>query len=560
MKYLQLIAVASLLFIFSSSLFSQTVNNGFTQSQIDSVRNSVTGLSGPGKPVVGNGVGGWRSGSAGVMYSGSYPETGWTTMPPDKTSGSVIKNGLLPPIKPLMELHLRDAVICVGGDGNYYLTGSSGNNIWAWAEGVEIWKSSDLKTWSYLGLVWSIEKDGIWEKEWQNLHGKPARALWAPELHYVKGNYFIVLSMPPTGISILKSTTGKPEGPYIHATTVTDKPFVRGIDPTLFQDDDGSVYFTWSGANKIAKMKDDMSDIAEPFRNIVLQNPDHDSLHHSVKCMKRGSNDLGHEGAILFKANGKYYLGAADEYEGRYSSCVAMADNIYGPYTGRHESVPCAGGGNFFKDRKGNWWATFFGNDDQSPWREKPGIVKIDFAKDGKIIVAKDQELSQRPQPDKIIENNGLKGNLNVHDPVMIKQGDTYYIFSTGMAVKTSKDRINWTNAGSVFGRDSIKFNWWKEDIKEKIGLWAPDIHYSNGKYYLYYSVSAWMNFNSSIGLVTNTTLDKNNPAYKWVDEGQVISFKNGGSGVNVIDPNVFIDKDGKNTWPMVLTKQVCVW
>jgi hypothetical protein len=35
-------------------------------------------------------------------------------------------------------------------------------------------------------------------------------------------------------------------------------------------------------------------------------------------------------GAVLFKANGKYYRGAVDDYEGRYSSCVAIADNIWG--------------------------------------------------------------------------------------------------------------------------------------------------------------------------------------------------------------------------------------
>ena len=101
------------------------------------------------------------------------------------------------------------------------------------------------------------------------------------------------------------------------------------------------------------------------------------------------------------------------------------------------------------------------------------------------IIFINSSGWAQPPPLNRIIENNGLKGNLNVHDPVMIKQGETYYIFSTGMGIKTSKDRINWMNAGSVFGRDSIKFDWWKEDIKEKIGLWAPDIHYSNGKYYL---------------------------------------------------------------------------
>jgi beta-xylosidase len=203
--------------------------------------------------------------------------------------------------------------------------------------------------------------------------------------------------MPPGGIAILKSTSGKAEGPYVHATTITDKPFVNGIDPTLFQDDDGKVYFTWSGATRIARMKDDMTDFAESFHQVVLQNPDHDPTHHSARCSGRGMNDLGTEGAVLFKANGKYYLCAADDYQGRYSSCVAMSDSIYGPYHNRQETVPCGGGTGFFKDKQGNWWCSYFGNDSQSPWREKPGIVKIDFTADGKISISKHQPFVDDP-------------------------------------------------------------------------------------------------------------------------------------------------------------------
>jgi arabinan endo-1,5-alpha-L-arabinosidase len=143
---------------------------------------------------------------------------------------------------------------------------------------------------------------------------------------------------------------------------------------------------------------------------------------------------------------------------------------------------------------------------------------------------------------------NPLRGDLGVHDPVMIKQGDTYYIFSTGkgISIKTSKDRVNWLNAGSVFNKDALPA-WFKKDIPNQDGnIWAPDIHYHHGKYFLYYSVSAWMNFNSSIGYATNTALDAKDPNYKWVDHGLVINFKNGGEGVNCIDPNVFVDKDGK--------------
>lgn len=143
---------------------------------------------------------------------------------------------------------------------------------------------------------------------------------------------------------------------------------------------------------------------------------------------------------------------------------------------------------------------------------------------------------------------NLLKGDIRVHDPVMIKQGDTYYVFHTGrgVSIKTSKDRINWKRAGSVFPMNKLP-QWHKSDIPNQDGsLWAPDIYFHDGKYYLYYSVSAWMNFNSSVGLATNITLDSTQATYHWEDQGQVISYKNGGEKVNVIDPNVFKDKDGK--------------
>ena len=70
----------------------------------------------------------------------------------------------------------------------------------------------------------------------------PSRAVWAPEIHYLRGNYYICLSMAPSGTSILRSSTKKPEGPYVHAVSA-EKPVTGGIDPTLFEDDDGKVYF-----------------------------------------------------------------------------------------------------------------------------------------------------------------------------------------------------------------------------------------------------------------------------------------------------------------------------
>lgn len=77
---------------------------------------------------------------------------------------------------------------------------------------------------------------------------------------------------------------------------------------------------------------------------------------------------------------------------------VAVADNIWGPYDRWHETVPCGGGTNFFRDKEGNWWCAFFGNDDDAPWRELPGIVRVEFDKDGKVSVSRHQPLVEDPR------------------------------------------------------------------------------------------------------------------------------------------------------------------
>ena len=47
-----------------------------------------------------------------------------------------------------------------------------------------------------------------------------------------------------------------------------------------------------------------------------------------------------------------------------------------------------------------------------------------------------------------------LSGDLNVHDPVIIHKGDTYYVFCTGggrggiIPVRTSKDLRSWKLSG----------------------------------------------------------------------------------------------------------------
>jgi len=131
------------------------------------------------------------------------------------------------------------------------------------------------------------------------------------------------------------------------------------------------------------------------------------------------------------------------------------------------------------------------------------------------------------------------------HDPVVTKQGDTYYLFCTGPGITsfTSKDLKTWKQNPPVFAEAP---KWAKEVAPGFNGhIWAPDISLHNGTYYLYYSVSAFGKNTSAIGLVTNTTLNPEDVNYKWEDQGIVIQSVPGRDLWNAIDPNLIFDENG---------------
>ena len=135
-----------------------------------------------------------------------------------------------------------------------------------------------------------------------------------------------------------------------------------------------------------------------------------------------------------------------------------------------------------------------------------------------------------------------LEGDIRqVHDPSIIRDGDTFYIFSTraGIAVRCSKDLVHWRLCGDVFAHLP---EWAVKDVPGLRGLWAPDVSYFNGEFHLYYSVSTFGSNRSSIGLATNQTLDPASDKYRWVDHGKVIG-SNTSDDWNAIDPNVVFDE-----------------
>jgi arabinan endo-1,5-alpha-L-arabinosidase len=138
-----------------------------------------------------------------------------------------------------------------------------------------------------------------------------------------------------------------------------------------------------------------------------------------------------------------------------------------------------------------------------------------------------------------------LAQDMIVHDPVMIRENGTYYVFCTGwgISVWSSPDMKNWTRENPVFEKAP---EWAVEAVKGFKGhIWAPDISCFNGQYYLYYSVSAFGKNTSCIGLATNKTLDPDDPEFKWTDHGKVIQSFPGKTNWNAIDPNLAVAKDG---------------
>ncbi|CAG7609193.1 hypothetical protein PAESOLCIP111_01142 [Paenibacillus solanacearum] len=276
---------------------------------------------------------------------------------PDR--GFILEEGAVAGLQPLGQFPLRDPHVYTGPDGTYYLTGTSDRphtDFWNGNDELHIWSSGDLKEWKHLVKAWDLHIDGTWQN---HIYDSPC--LWAPEIIYVHDTFWLTYSLKGGSTGLLKSVSGKAEGPYIDMGRMTN----TDIDSSLFQDDDGTVYFVWQNG-KIARMKHNMTGFAEDSRQLL----DADGI------------PVGYEGAFIVKYKGKYILGAAEWHgdervDGTYDLMYAVSDHIYGPYSHRHVAVPHGGHGTMFVDRDGRLMCTLFGNDRTAPFRARLGIVAL---------------------------------------------------------------------------------------------------------------------------------------------------------------------------------------
>jgi arabinan endo-1,5-alpha-L-arabinosidase len=166
------------------------------------------------------------------------------------------------------------------------------------------------------------------------------------------------------------------------------------------------------------------------------------------------------------------------------------------------------------------------------------------------LIIFGDHATSAQTSDSSLPHAFQLDGDVaGTHDPSIIKDGDTWYLFATAtgqnhqgeLPIRCSKDLHHWKECGTVF---PALPEWIAKELPGTKDLWAPDISYFNGKFHLYYAFSLFGKNTSGIALLTNKTLNPDRQDFHWVDEGMVLrSHKE--DDFNAIDPNIVLDSDG---------------
>ncbi|AEM85434.1 secreted protein [Streptomyces violaceusniger Tu 4113] len=303
-----------------------------------------------------------------------------------------------------------------------------------WNDGIFVWVSPSLRgPWRLVdttgirpgaerGKVWSPEFVGEnrpgrtvvapWQEYWYDDRFGKRGQVWAPELHYFRGTWYLVACMGDHSRkvgSFLLVSEGGVEGPYRLIEGNLDKPFGESfiggpdfIEPGAYHHIDGSLYTEGDDAWLVLH-----NDLYAPFRN-DMEDIDPTTKLPTFQQMPY-SPEPYLEGAYVFKYRGKYYLVQAawdrtsidsdgstryaydppgpGRVQYQYDAVVAVSDTFEGPYSQRWTAGVGAGHNNFFVDHGGQLWATFFRNPNFGYWSHPsriadaavPGVVRLEW-------------------------------------------------------------------------------------------------------------------------------------------------------------------------------------
>jgi xylan 1,4-beta-xylosidase len=241
--------------------------------------------------------------------------------------------------------HPDPSVCRVGAD--FYLVTST----FEYFPGVPIYHSRDLVHWRRIGHC--LTRDSQLPLEGAGASG----GIFAPTLRYHEGRFYMVTTNTTRGSNFLVWTED-PAGEWSEPVWIPD----GGIDPSLFWDDDGKVYFVSNGARAHRGKRGAFQYEIDLETGLAKS----EAIH-----LWTGTGAQYPEAPHVFKKDGWYYLLMAEGgTEFGHMATIARSRNVNGPYdncphnpilTHRSMLTPLqsAGHGDLFEDAEGKWWIVF---------------------------------------------------------------------------------------------------------------------------------------------------------------------------------------------------------
>ncbi|MCI1978316.1 MAG: glycoside hydrolase family 43 protein [Bifidobacteriaceae bacterium] len=202
-----------------------------------------------------------------------------------------------------------DPSICRDDTGTYYMVHSS----FEYFPGIPLLRSTDCLHWEQVGHVLTRPTQ---------LPGNPgsSQGIYAPTLRFHDGMFYLVTTNVNVGNFLVTATD--PAGQWSDPQWLKEWP---GIDPSLFFDDDGSVYIQGSDT---AAATGEQPGIYQAKIEVSTG-----KLLSERSLICPGITGTNPEGPHVFKRKGLYYLTWAEGgTEAGHMQNLAVADSPMGPY------------------------------------------------------------------------------------------------------------------------------------------------------------------------------------------------------------------------------------
>lgn len=202
-------------------------------------------------------------------------------------------------------------------NGKYYAYGTE-------AEGFYAYVSEDLRHWERSARK-ALSPEDSWGSKW----------FWAPEVYYIKSKELFYMFYSAEE-HICVATSRHPEGPFVQTLRQPIVPDEKGIDTSLFIDDDGKAYlyyvrFTDGNVVWAAEMNDDLTGIKR------------ETLTQCIRAEKKWETVQAKvtEGPSILKRGETYYLiYSTNHFESKdYAVGYATSASPLGPWK-KHKGNP----------------------------------------------------------------------------------------------------------------------------------------------------------------------------------------------------------------------------